>query len=363
MSSLYRRNGIYWLSVSKGESETGKSYSKPLRDPDHPHIKIRDKSTALWVKSRIDNRLIQGQSIVIPSQNAECKPALESYLRFHAQRRRPKVNAECKGRIERFLAWGHIVRISLITESSLQDHINQRMQGEWRIRKNGEKYLHRISAHESNQIIIAVKGWLNWCVRAKIIAENPVRELKKLKSPETTKRALDKGVVKIVLKAAGNPENYCDKKPVLLPLVATAIYAGLRKAELANLEWQDIDFKRDLLFVLNKEGFTTKSKKNRTIKLNPVLKEILLKYRKDRGKCFDVTNCRRIWRRIARDAGIPDLDLHELRHTFITQALLDGVPIPTVAAWAGHQSWHTTQNYTHLVPITKRTLQKPLLKE
>jgi len=321
MSSLYRRNKIYWLSFRYNN----RSYNISL--------KTKDRSTANYLKAQKDKELIEGR-YEIPTQNAECIPVLNIYMAFYERRRTPSVNSAVRSRIEKFLTWSQAVRIKQITETNFQEYLNKRLE--------------KVSIYEANNIIIAIKGWLNWCVKSKIIATNPIENIKKFKTPETSRRFLTKEQIKEVLKSAANPDVYCDGKPTLLPFVATAIYAGLRKGELLALEWPDIDFKHNILLVRNKKDFTTKSKKNRTIELHPKLKIILWKHRKDSGKCFNTTNYRRIFGRIAKKAKIPNLKLHELRHTFITQALLAGVDIPTVSEWAGHSSWVTTKIYTHI---------------
>lgn len=47
-------------------------------------------------------------------------------------------------------------------------------------------------------------------------------------------------------------------------------------------------------------------------------------------------NLGRAWRRIVRKAGILDLSIHDLRRTYITRQIQDGVPLPTVQRPEGH---------------------------
>ncbi len=51
-------------------------------------------------------------------------------------------------------------------------------------------------------------------------------------------------------------------------------------------------------------------------------------------------------------AGVPaDMTFHDLRHTFASTALAEGVPISEVSRWLGHESITTTVDlYGHLVP-------------
>ena len=55
-----------------------------------------------------------------------------------------------------------------------------------------------------------------------------------------------------------------------------------------------------------------------------------------------------LWRRIRREAGLEDVRLHDLRHTFASQAVLHGVPLPVVAQLLGHRSVSMTMRYAHV---------------
>jgi len=315
MSSLYRRNGIYWLSFRLH----GKSYCISLR--------TRDRSTAIYKKAEKDKELIEGRA-QLPRHDISCLSTLDEYSKYNEHRRVKRFNVDSASRIRRFLEWGNLRTINQITEGRLQDYLNHRMSHD------------KIGLYAANNTIICIKAWLNWCVRSRKIFENPVQGIKKFKVPEVNRHFLSKEEITRLLTAA--------KGETLYSLLATAVYTGLRKDELINLQWEDIDFARGIVTVRNKDGFITKSKKNRDIPLHPVLRTILLPLRKAAGRCFDATNQRRVFRRIAKRTKIPTLKLHELRHTFASQALMAGVPLVTVSKWLGHASVVTTQIYSHL---------------
>jgi integrase len=56
----------------------------------------------------------------------------------------------------------------------------------------------------------------------------------------------------------------------------------------------------------------------------------------------------RTWENIRVAAGIPDVRLHDLRHSFASDALMSGVPLAVVGALLGHKQAQTTQRYAHL---------------
>jgi integrase len=65
----------------------------------------------------------------------------------------------------------------------------------------------------------------------------------------------------------------------------------------------------------------------------------------------DICN-REVWKPALAIAGLPaDTTLHDLRHTFASTALAEGVPISEVSRWLGHRSFRTTVDlYGQLVP-------------
>jgi integrase len=173
--------------------------------------------------------------------------------------------------------------------------------------------------------------------------------IKKFKLLSNPKEFLSKDQIKAIFTAAKKSTLYVDNDPYLYPVIATGIYAGLRPQELFTLEWQNIDFKRDQITIKNKDGFTTKTKKFRVIPLHSRLKAILGPLVKKEGYCFDVTNRRRVFGRILEEAKLTNVNWYTLRHTFISHALMDGVPLRTVADWAGHSSINTTMGYAHVL--------------
>ncbi|MDE2892486.1 MAG: tyrosine-type recombinase/integrase [Chloroflexota bacterium] len=55
-----------------------------------------------------------------------------------------------------------------------------------------------------------------------------------------------------------------------------------------------------------------------------------------------------LWHRVRREAGIEDVRLHDLRHTFASQAVISGIPVPVVSRMLGHSNVRMTLRYAHL---------------
>ena len=328
MSHLFRnppKTGYYWLAFYQNHELHRES------------LKTKDKAAAKYLQNKKDRELIENSSVV-PNQKRNCASLIKEYINFNEHRKTKSANLNSEEKINSFLEWANITTVDQINEKKLQDYLNHRINKE------------NISLYTANHIIAILKAWLNYAVRMRYIFDNPLSRVKKYRLPENPKRFLSTNEIKNLLIAANNPDMYVDKKPTLYPVIAAGVYTGMRPAELFNLEWTDIDFTRNQITIRNKEGFTIKSKKFRIIPLHEHLKIILNPMRKTKGLCFDVTNRRRIFNRIIEEAKLSGIDLYTLRHTFISHAMMNGVPPSTVSKWAGHSSIVTTMGYSHLCP-------------
>ena len=61
-----------------------------------------------------------------------------------------------------------------------------------------------------------------------------------------------------------------------------------------------------------------------------------------------IVNLQKSWRRIRKKAGLDDLRIHDLRHTFASQAVMNGTPLALVSKLLGHAKITTTMRYAHL---------------
>jgi len=136
---------------------------------------------------------------------------------------------------------------------------------------------------------------------------------------------------------------------------------GMRKAELENLEWADIDFARRKIRIHRKESWQPKTGE-RDIPISDALYELLttLKQKNDQSLRSNYVFCyrdggklktklREKLIKIGQKAEIEDLTrVHTLRHTFASHLVMQGVDLPTVKKLMGHSDIQTTMIYAHL---------------
>jgi len=138
----------------------------------------------------------------------------------------------------------------------------------------------------------------------------------------------------------------------LKPILAVALNTGMRLSEILNLTWGQVDFDSGILRVEN-----TKSRRNRAIEMNSLLRDELQKLRSNDG-CGPylfanrktgkpLTTVKKAFKTACQKAGISGLRFHDLRHTFATRLIAKGTDIVTVKDLLGHSSVTITERYTH----------------
>jgi len=210
-------------------------------------------------------------------------------------------------------------------------------------------------AHTINFEIAALKTIFNVAIKWGYLKENPTKGIKKLKVTDS------KALKFLSIEECQKLLNACP--PDLHPIYFTFLNTGMRKAELENLEWDDIDFKRRKIKIRRKEFWQPKTSE-REIPINHQLFDLLEKLKSKNEDGLDSrfvfpdkngnqikTKLRRRLIKIAKDAGIDGLTkLHTLRHTFASHLVMNGVDLPTVKKLMGHSDIQTTMIYAHLAP-------------
>lgn len=144
----------------------------------------------------------------------------------------------------------------------------------------------------------------------------------------------------------------------LTPLVTLALNTGLRRGELFNLRWQDVEFSGKRVTV---EGQGSKTGQTRHVPLNRAALEVLTKWKEQRGgtkadyvfPAADggrLTNVKKAWQKLMERAGIEDFRFHDCRHDFASKLVMAGVSLYQVKELCGHSTIKVTERYAHLAP-------------
>jgi integrase/recombinase XerD len=139
--------------------------------------------------------------------------------------------------------------------------------------------------------------------------------------------------------------------PFQFRIFKTLLMSGLRKQELENLEWSDVNFTTGTITVSPKEGFTPKDWEQRTIEVPQQLLDILKPEKRKDGYVFTTKNgnrYRHMWddcKAIAEAAGIENAHPHKFRAHYATTLLQSGVDLKTVQKLLGHRALESTMRY------------------
>jgi integrase len=166
-------------------------------------------------------------------------------------------------------------------------------------------------------------------------------------------------------------------------LLTVAVVTGMRRGELLALRWSNIDFERNTLLVLHtvdyipKYGYVETEPKTKTgkrsIRLPSFLVDLLKEHRKKllerqlklgkawenrdlvfpdlHGGYFNPGYLVRLFTKLLREAGVPHMHFHDLRHSAATILLAMGVNIKVIQELLGHSDIAITLRvYGHLLP-------------
>jgi integrase len=198
-----------------------------------------------------------------------------------------------------------------------------------------------------NRNLSLVKCMFNKAIQWGKVDRNPVREVKLLRENNTRIRFLEKSEIQRLIDCCS---------PHLKPIVILAVNTGMRRGEILNLKWIDVDFKRGLLYLIE-----TKNNTRRETPMNETVRASLMKVLKhpdspyvfcnNDGKPYE--SIKTAFHTAIKRAGISDFRFHDLRHTFASHLVMLGIDLKTVQELLGHKSFEMTLRYSHLSPAHK----------
>jgi len=183
-------------------------------------------------------------------------------------------------------------------------------------------------------------------------------KVKFLKEPKGKDRILSEDEETRLLEAV----RFTTKSQHLEPIIITALNTGMRKGEILNLKWSNVDFKTGHILVEE-----TKNGEIRRVPMNRKLTATLESAKKvsksqyvfsDNGKPYG--DVKTGWWTALKKAKIEGFRFHDLRHTFGSRLGMAGVDIRTIQELMGHKDIKMTMRYSHPTPEHKKNAVKML---
>ncbi len=145
----------------------------------------------------------------------------------------------------------------------------------------------------------------------------------------------------------------------LKPMVLLSLNTGMRRGEVFNLRWHDVNLQAKTLTVA---GEGAKTSETRHIPLNAeALATLQGWYDQASGTGYifpgeddkPMTDVKTAWLELLKNAGIVGFRWHDMRHDFASRLVMAGVPLNTVRDLLGHADIKMTLRYAHLAPDSK----------
>ncbi|HEY8416383.1 MAG TPA: site-specific integrase [Thermaerobacter sp.] len=238
-------------------------------------------------------------------------------------------------------------------------------------RRNGRGGLSKRTVLHHHRVLHAA---LEYAVRLQLLPRNPADVVRPPRPEKREMQVLDPEGVQRLLEAARHRRLYV--------AILLAVTTGMRRGEILALRWEDVDLEAGVIrvrqtLVRTKEGLQFTDPKTdhsrRVIRIGPAVVQALRRHRAQQaeeklrlgpayqdhglvvartdGQPYSPGEFSRTFTELARQAGVPHLRFHDLRHTHATLLLRAGTPIKAVTERLGHASAaFTLDTYGHSLP-------------
>ena len=227
-----------------------------------------------------------------------------------------------------------------------------------------------LSVTSQRYVLATLRRALNYAVKRRIIAFNPINCVDLPKPKKYVPVVLNKEQIQKLHTACISDFEY-------LPILV--IYSlGLRRGEALGLQWSDFDFEYKTVFVQrtatpSKGGYQFSPCKTqnsiRKLYLPEYLVSVLLSWKevqnpasdsdfvfaKADGKLIPAMTINRRLKRLLSDCGLPDIRVHDLRHSWATLMLSEGINPKIASSMLGHSNISITlDTYSHMLTVTPK---------
>lgn len=225
-----------------------------------------------------------------------------------------------------------------------QDITNILLKMKAKGKPNGSNYAPQSIKH----ILLLIKRIFNYNIKNELIKYNPAENVKIEKFDNTRISYLYDDEIARMFEYLDSGAEWANDTA----LIKFAFFTGLRKSELFNLTWDNVDIDNKRIFL-----YDTKGGKNQAIIITDNAVQVLLDIK---DTCSDAVlvfpsklggkrnDAKKLWSRIKKAANIrPTIRFHDIRHTFGTLATAT-IPVKVVQKMVTHKDIKTTLRYAHI---------------
>lgn len=329
MVTKYKRGKIWYLSWYEGKKRKQKS------------AQTTSKEIAEQLRRIKERELLLGHTI---TKELSIDELLSNYQKTVAAKYKEKTAqryTEIIAHIQKYFKTSNKIAVSEVDRLDIESYII------WRKGYNVSQ------STICNELTLFQQIW-NFAIDIGSASNNPVKKTPRPKVPKGKQpRFLKKEEIPVFLKELKKTA------PHYFWIAKFTLYTGLRRSEILQLKWEDINFGQMKLRV--KDG---KGDKSRDIPIHPMAKTALDSYYEEFGKGREKSGLVFLslkgtpltrgklytsFIRAGRRAGLKgNIGVHTLRHTFATHLAMANVPVRTLQDYMGHSKIETTMIYLHL---------------
>jgi integrase len=201
----------------------------------------------------------------------------------------------------------------------------------------------------ANYTLATLRALMNYAVKRKLRTTNPATGIKMYRE-RTVERFLSEAEIAKAAEGIAAAERSGRIGPHGAAGLRLALFTGARSGEVTAIEWSHVDWNRKIIRLPD-----SKTNEPRTIHLSDAAVEVLKTI--PRVSRYAIAgahedqpykNLGRAWIIARKNAGLDDVRLHDLRHSYASLAAGRGVSLQMIGKLLGHKVPATTQRYAHL---------------
>lgn len=326
---LFRRGLVYWVHFTLHGRQVRKT------------LGTRDRRIAEDLRAQMEHEL-RSKRFRLPA-NPTVEQFLEGYFPEIRVRLRPRVCSQSERHIREFFEEVGVKKLADVSAGDLGKYLAGRRRSGWgpKTANNVRAILHAMFEHAR---------------RRNEIVQNPVIDVPPYRVTQRTPRFLSLEQIFELFEILDGD--------IVEPIVATILYAGLRRTESIWLTRKDVDLRRRVIQVRSKEVdgelWEVKTGQDRGVPIAPKLMPFLTEQRASvesrtwfflspEGCRWDPDNLTHRFRRILKAAGRP-WTLLDLRHTFGSQLAMKNLSLYKISKAMGNSPEICRRHYAALSP-------------
>ncbi|WP_331374251.1 tyrosine-type recombinase/integrase [Sinorhizobium chiapasense] len=206
--------------------------------------------------------------------------------------------------------------------------------------------------YQANRLLAVLRKFFNWCEKNGFRGDltNPALHVELFKERKR-ERFLSPAELAHLGEVLTEVEREGSASPFVIAAIRLLILTGARLNEILTVQWDWVDFENSCVRLPDSKTGA------KTIYLSPPASQVLASVPRLEGNPYVIcgqrvasclVNLQKPWSAIRQRAGLGNVRIHDLRHSFASIAVASGMSLPMIGKLLGHSQPQTTARYAHL---------------